>query len=994
MARLELSFLGPFEVTLDGEPVTGFVTDKVRALLTYLAVEGHQPHRREALAGLLWSDYADSDALASMRQSIHKLRQALGEGKQTDLPPFLLVTPQTVQLDSDTYRLDVEEFSALVDACHSHRHRKIEYCSTCHARFRRAAPMYRGDFLAGFLLQDSQAFDEWLVLKRERLRRQALDVFQSMAMYHESRDEYDEARQYVYRQLEMEPWREEAHRLAMKLLAIDGQRSAAIAQYETCRRVLNDEFGIEPEAQTTALYENIKAGNRESGAGTDSRSYRHNLLQQLTPFIGREVELARLVELLDSPDYRLITLVGLGGVGKTRLALRAAYEQVCAFDDGVRYIPLAEVASPELMASSIAESVGLRFGGSGQPEAQLLEYLRDKEMLLVLDNFEHLLGAASQGNSERQIEAGTDLLISILKYAPKITMLVTSRARLGLQVEHLFDLSGLPVPSTDDRRQTMDDSSQPSSSIAQRPSSVFTSLESYAAVQLFVERAQRVQSEFTLSPDNAQGTLEICRLVEGLPLGIVLAAAWVRHFPTARIAQSIRDNLDFLNSSSRDASAQHSSLRAVFNHSWNLLPEGERQVLRKLSVFRGGWDEDAAEKIAGASVYSLLSLVDKSLLRQEASGRFNMHEVVRQYAAEQLQAVPGEEDETQAAHAAYFLDFAEDAEKKLWGPEADSWLTQLDREHNNLRAALEWAFSSLERSNVRTFQRLTGAVWRFWYLRGHYKEGRDRLMAALSSLEDTESEPGYTARVYHGAGVLSVLQGDFPTATRLLEESLRLYRQVGDKARMAYALTAAGVAAHDQGDYTMAAALYGESLAINREIGDKVGTMLALNNWGSVVREQGDYARAQELFKESLALAREIEDKRGTALSLLSIGIVAWHQGDYESSSSLVQQSLKLHYELVDKLGMSNCLDMLGRVAASQSEIDPIRAKDAAYFWGGAEVLREAIGSPLPPADRADHESSVSLARETPDLEAFDEAWAKGRATPIERIIAYALGKA
>ena len=277
LTRLDLSLLGPFAVRLDGEPVTGFASDKVRALLAYLAVEGRRPHRRDALAGLLWPDYPDSDALASLRQAIHKLRQALGEGAQPEQanpgfpsgePPFLLVTPQTVQLDPDTYRLDVDEFTTLVEACRTHRHRKIEYCSTCHARFRRAAQLYRGDFLAGFILEDSQPFDEWLVLNREGLRRQALEVFVHLAAYHAARSERAQALRYVYRQLELEPWREEAHRLAMRLLALDGQRIAALAQYETCRKVLREELDLEPEAQTTALYENIKAGDSHLLIGT------------------------------------------------------------------------------------------------------------------------------------------------------------------------------------------------------------------------------------------------------------------------------------------------------------------------------------------------------------------------------------------------------------------------------------------------------------------------------------------------------------------------------------------------------------------------------------------------------------------------------------------------------------------------------------------------------------------------------------------------------
>src|SRR5262245_13775078 len=327
MTRLELNFLGPFEVSVDGEPVSGFTSDKVRALLVYLTVEGGRPHRREALAGLLWPEFPDSDALVSLRQAIYRLRLELREGGQAGAPPFFVVTPQTVQLDSNNYRLDVVEFSALVDACRSHRHRKKQHCSTCHTRLLRAAQLDRDDLLAGFLLKDSRAFDEWLVLRREALRTEALEVFENLARYHESRADYGKALPYVYRQLAMEPWREEAHRQAMRLLALDGQRSAAIAQYETCRRVLREEFGIEPEAQTTALYESIKAGGPaildfgfwilEPTEGPESeiqnpksKIVTHNLPQQLTPFIGREEELARIVDLLDSPDYRLITLVG------------------------------------------------------------------------------------------------------------------------------------------------------------------------------------------------------------------------------------------------------------------------------------------------------------------------------------------------------------------------------------------------------------------------------------------------------------------------------------------------------------------------------------------------------------------------------------------------------------------------------------------------------------------------------------------------------------
>jgi predicted ATPase/DNA-binding SARP family transcriptional activator/Tfp pilus assembly protein PilF len=1058
--RLELSFLGPFEVTVDGKPVTGFSSDKIRALLAYLAVEGGQPHRREALAGLLWPDHPDSDALVSLRQAIYKLRLELGSNRESGggtqeqvltsdsrLPtPFLLVTPQTVQLDSSAYQLDVEEFSALVDACRSHRHRKVEYCSTCHARFLRAAQLYRGDFLAGFLLQDSQVFDEWVVLKREALRRQALEVFESLATHHESRTERRQALPYVYRQLEMEPWLEEAHRRAMRLLALDGQRSAAIAQYETCRRVLREEFGIEPEAQTTTLYESIKTGSQESGVGsreseatTDSRlptpdSQKQNLPQQLTPFIGREEELARINELLDSPDYHLITLVGLGGVGKTRLALQAAQEQVGTFDDGVHYVPLAAVGGPELMASSIAQAIGLHFAGSEQPDAQLLEYLRDKEMLLVLDSFEHLLGGTTHSDDEHQTEGGTDLLVSILKNAPKITMLVTSRERLGPQAEHIVDILGLPYAEADDGR--------PISSAVLPPADSGT----YPAVRLFVERAQRVYADFALSVDNAQGVLDICRLVEGLPLGIVLAAAWTRHFPTARIAKSISDNLDFLKSSPRETSAQHSSLRAVFNHSWNLLPEGEQQVLRKLSVFRGGWDEDAAEKVAGASVFALSSLVDKSLLRRDASGRFSMHEVVRQYAAEQLQAMQGEQEETQAAHAAYFLDFAERAESEWWGPNADTWLAALDREHNNFRAALRWASGGTEHREPSTEYhhptrysiglRMAATLWGFWFVRGYYGEGWEQLERVLSRAPNDEASKAMRpmrAKALNGVGTIACVRGDYTSARSRYEESLAINRELRDQRGMGLALGNLGVVAYYQGDYTSARSLYEESLAIWRELGDKLRISTALSNLGNVANAQGDHASARSLYEESLAISRELEDelsissalvnlgavayiqgdyasarslyeeslvirrelgdKNGIAFALSSLGNVAYIQGDYATARSLYKESLVMQRELGEKFGTARCLAGLGGAAVGmgreQGQVDQVHV--GTKLLGAAEALLGAIGAVLEADDHMVCEQGVASARAQLSAEEFERAWAEGRAMGIEQTIECAL---
>lgn len=980
MTLLELNFLGPFDVTRDSAPVSGFASDKVRALLAYVAVESRAAHRREALAGLLWPEYPDTDAMANLRLAIHRLRQVIegrapksGAKEEAQVPDaqLLLVTPQTVRLDPKGCHLDADEFSALVEACRTHRHRKAAHCTTCHARYRRAADLYKGDFLAGFLLPDSQAFDEWLVLKREGLRRQALEVFDRLFTYHEARNQSEEALGYIFRQLEMEPWREDAHRSAMKLMALDGKRTSAIAQYETCRRVLQEELGIAPEPETVALYDRIRSGDTGSEAANRSGSKVADSLLPAAPMVGREEERAKLVGLLDSPDHRMITLIGLGGVGKTRLAQQAAHDQESAFSDGACFIPLAAVDSPALLASTIAESIKLRVGPGEQPDEQIVRYLQNKEMLLVFDNYEHLL------------DGGTNLLVDILNAAPSVVIMATSRERLGLQSEYLVDLTGLPFPAAvDEQSPPTDDANS------------YVGVEGYPAVRLFVERARQVNSEFVLSAENVAGVLDICKLVAGLPLGIVLAAAWARHFSPEKIARSIRENLDFLASTSRDARPQHSSLRAVFNNSWTLLSAEEQMVFRKLSVFRGGWDEEAAEQVTGVrSLYTLISLVDKSLLRRDATGRFSIHEVLRQYAAEQLEAMQSEQTGARAAHVAYFLELAEKAEQHLRGLEAEFWLGQLDREHDNLRAALEWSSPALHVFDVATFQRFSAALWRFWFLRSHYKEGLGHLNAALATLENSNIEPQYAARIYHGVGVMTLQHGDFAAASQLLRKSIELYKHVGDKARLTYVLLSAGICAHNQADYAKAVEFYSESLATGKEIGDSAGTALALNNWGNAAREQGDYEQAQTLFSECFALTQENGDKRGTALALSSMGIVAWAKGDYAAAVPQLQQSLKLNYELSDRLAMSNCLELLGRVAASQARADGSRAQDASRIWGAAQALREAINLPWIPIDIVEHERSASIARQILGAEAFEAARVEGRAMSMERVLAYALSR-
>ncbi len=622
MPRLSITLLGSFQTTLDGRPVTDFVTDKTRALLAYLAVERDRPHRRESLAGLLWPDQPDQDARRNLRQALFNLRQALSD---TDAQPLLCVDRNDVQLNPDAeISVDVADCARWLEACDHHRHRRVEQCRPCVLRLEQLLTRYRGEFLAGFSLDDSTLFEEWLLLKREWLHGRAVEALIALAHYHERRGEYDQARRYAQRQVQAEPWREEAHRQLMRLLALDGQRSAALAQYQTCARVLRSELGVEPEAETQALFEQIKTSARPAPLAPA-------LPIAPTPFVGRAIDRAELADRLADPAGRLITLIGPGGIGKTRLALHIADDQRGLFADGVHWAALGSISADELSVPTIASAVGLALYGKDPPLTQVINYLREKHVLLVLDNVEHLPGIAP-------------VAADLLRQAPGLMLLVTSRERLALQEEWLYDVTGLSYPCASQ-----------------------DAVEEYDAPRLFAQSAQRVMRQFNLTDADRAAVQRICQLVEGMPLALEMAAAWTTTRSCAEIAQEIEHSLDLLATTLRNVPERQRSVRATFEHSWALLSDRERQIFARLSVFRGSFSAAAAQHVAAAHAADLAALGARSLLRHTPGNRFQVHELLRQFGAEKLAVQAAEAADVAAQHAAYYAALLAERETALKG---------------------------------------------------------------------------------------------------------------------------------------------------------------------------------------------------------------------------------------------------------------------------------------------------------------------------------------
>lgn len=670
MQHLQLNLFGQFHCALDGAVLRAFESDKVRALLLLLAVEQAQAPLRGSLATLLWPDYGEENARANLRQALYQLRQVLGDERAET--PFLLTSRQTIQWNPlASSSVDVVTFRRLLAESARHAHLRLEACEECLQRLQQAAELYLGDFLAGFAIAESEGFEEWRRIQQEQLHVQAIDLFHQLIMTFEERRDYHTAQRFAQRLLQLEPWREEAHRQLMRMYARQGQRAAALTQYQSCRQALQQEFGIEPEAATVQLYKEILkdkfAGdlNISEVPATESAvpvAIPHHLPAQSTPFIGREQELTELLALLAQSQHRLLTLLGPGGIGKTRLAIEAAQRLLAGtsrYADGLFFMSLSPLADADSVLPTIATVLDFPLHGA-DPRQALLKYLQAKDLLLILDNFEHLLAA-------------TTLVAEILQSAPRVQIITTSRARLNLHSEYCYPIKPLTIPESTNLNEV-----------------VHT-----AAVRFFVESTKRSYRGFTVDASNLSPLLRICQLVEGMPLGLEMAAAWSEWLPIHEIASKLEESSDFLAVDWLDAPPRQRSMRAVFEWSWKLLDAQGQQSFRALCIFQGGFGRQAAERIAGASLRTLINLTNKSLLhvthQSDSTVRYQIHELLRQFAEEELKAA-GELEEIANRHGSYFLTLIASYENELRS-QSDLEIVEIRREIDNIEKAWRWGIA-------------------------------------------------------------------------------------------------------------------------------------------------------------------------------------------------------------------------------------------------------------------------------------------------------------
>lgn len=914
MVRLRLALLGGFQVVTNGRVITHFESDKGRALLAYLAVNQERPYRREALAALLWPDAMVQDGRNNLRQALFKLKQSLGEAAE----PYFITTRTTIQFNRlPTDWLDIEAIR--------------------HADARELLQLYTGQFLDQLHLPDCQEFEEWVLTQREWHHQQAMHKFHQRTEEAMEAGTYDLASQLALRQISLDRWREEAHCQLMQALAQQGKFSAALAQYESCRAILADELGVEPTQETTRLYQQILTSHQSESTTATPQQTESSLTQpQLhlptasTPFIGRQAELAQIAERLLNPECRLLTLIGSGGIGKTRLALQTAVSLQTQFPDGVGFVSLVDVeAQPQLndlIATATAKALNLTFAGKESPQTQLGNYLQQKNILLIFDNFEQIMEASA-------------LVHDILGTAPDIKILVTSRQKLNLPQEWLLPIHGMDIPPM---------------SVPARNGSI----AQYDALKLFFQRARMIQPNFPLSVTDEPFINHICHLTQGTPLAIELAAAWVQTLSCAEIVTEMKQGLTILSTSSAHVPARHRSMQAVFAQSWARLSPAEQNTLMRLSLFRGGFQREAAAAVADASLPILQSLVHKSLIYRE--DRYRMHRLLRQFAAEQLTS-SAQQETAVTSYLTYYQSFLQKYGQMITGQGRDTAVAALATEEDNIRHAWQLA---CQRENTSFLETAVIAVYEYYNVQSLFMQGEQLLQQAVQVWANSEESMGngrimarwaalhYRLGQYTKAqkqletalqqattdnnqnesafcqlhlGILQHLQGQDEPAQTYLENSLTISRKQEDPYAIARAANALSVIYARRGQGPKAIALGHESIALYQAIAATDGYCIALGNLCTTNFTLGNYEEAYQLGKQSLAIARTQNMGYGIMSMTVNLGLVLNALGKMDEACQLYEEGLVTARELGHRYGEAALLNNLACIKYDMEEYEAAR---------------------------------------------------------------------
>jgi DNA-binding SARP family transcriptional activator/predicted ATPase/uncharacterized protein HemY len=902
---LHVRVLGGFEVRVNGVLITDFQSVKAEALLAYLAYSKH-PVRRDGLAGLLWTDQDQQKAQTNLRKTLSRLKQAI----EINEAEYIKTDHTFLQLDETACDIDVLKFERLLQACPKHRNLHDMGCGVCMKHLEEAVGLYGGEFLKNIFVENAELFEDWLVVTREYLHNQTLNALQYLTRYYEFQGDYVQSLKYAHWQLRLEPWLEETHRLIMRLLLYQGEYNAALGHYRLCAETLQKHLGVEPALETRQLVKRIQ---------TLPEKRPHNLpTSQDKTYVKRNQEYNYIRQQLVKPGSRLLTVTGLGGIGKTTLALEVAWsiikEHFGPFVEGVCYITLLE---EELrfsrLVTEIADFFSIPLSQSPHPEKTLFQHLKQKECLLILDNGEYLGGE------------GKRFIDELLKLASSVKILVVSRESLKLSSEWLLAIDGLSLPEI-----------YPSSLSEEHPSS--------DALTLFEHRSERIIPGFHwehLNSADQRALLQICHLTQGLPLALELAASWVAVLSCQQIASEIQKSLDILVSQYQDAPDRHRSIRAVFAYSWTLLSEQQQQDLIALSVFPGDFDLEAAVQIVRVNLFALSALIDRSLLKSVLkSGRvyYQLHNLLRQFVQEHC---PVEHmRELQLRHSAYYARFLGAYRSRLNGPEAFEIYHDVSLELDNIRASWQWG---VQNQDFQLLDSLIDGFYDYYALKGWWQEGLGLFMAAYETFQSLKltihpDNALFYARLLTRITEFNYSLGQLAQAEQHIQQAEGAIQLVEEPEEMSLIYEKIGRVAYQYGNFERAE----QNLQFSLQIIDshdpqglqKAHSLMAL---GAVVRDRGGWQEAETIFQQSLTLYQKSQYDWGIAhikrlLANLFIGM-----GRLSDVAPYAQEGLDLFRKLNDLIGQALTLRELGRLAAAQQH----REQAETYLRKALEILKQ-----------------------------------------------------
>jgi predicted ATPase/DNA-binding SARP family transcriptional activator len=1010
---LKIKLLGTFEVEQDGTLLSSDVWPqrKTHLLLKLLLTARGQFFSQDQLIEALFPELGLEKGARSLRSRVSELRRVF-EPKLKHGSGSRYIFHENAKGYAFTKEIacwvDADDFEEEINLAHQAEGRGRWREALQH--YEHAIGLYRDDYLIDDLYED------WTIPPRERWRELYLKALARLAECYARFRQFPQAIAACQRVLEREAWHEGIYRQKILYHYHAGEYAEALHTYQACLEALESHLQVKPAVETQTLYKQLE----QHEVPVLPTVYANNLPQSLSSFVGREREIAEIRELIlsvgangRSPLHRLVTLTGIGGSGKTRLALSVASELLREFADGVWWVDFSPQSDPTLLSQTIARALGLRETSGCSLIETLEEYLSAKQALIILDNCEHM------------IERCAEFITRVLRGSTTLQILATSRESLGISGEIRWPVTPMALPE-------------------QGPLPPLKVLQQYESISLFVERALESTRDFKLTPESAVHVVQICRQVEGLPLAIELAAARLRVLSLEEITEGLTKNFHLLSGHARGFAYRHQTIAAMMDWSYRLLSEPEQKLLRALSVFRGGFLLEAAKEICKNQTNQILSaktsssrsyaqetdeifdllthLVEKSLVvvaRRGKETRYRLLETVREYSQEKLIEL-AEQNALQQKHLDYFLALVLQAEPELQGEKQDSWFERFSQEHDNFRAALTWSLQSNEEKIREKGLQLMSIFWRFWYGVGYLSEGRQWLeqileatpnalatvraktLNGLGSILHFLRESARARACYEESlllqrqlgnqrsvaaslinlGALSCDQGDYAGAQNFLTEGLALSRALGDQFMIGYALNHLGRAAFDQGDFETARTHYAEGLPLLREAGNKPGVAWLLNNLGAIASSRGDHRAAHPYFEESLQMHREAGNKLGMALALDNLGMGALARGDLGAAQKFHHESLNLFRELGDKQGMVYGLEGFASFALAQTNVE-----SAARLLGAASALRESIGFLISPREREHHEEKIRTVKHQLGERLFEQLWSEGRAISLEKLL-------